>query len=154
MPSPESSFLYEIISGRELSFVNTSENITQQVQYEWDFDDNLSSSIPNPTHTFSSDGTYNVALSLTDQCGESQSSQEVIIETTSVIEDSMSSKISIYPIPTANSITIRSSIELNIRIVDSFTRTVHRDSHNGKDDIIVSLKNYPQGTYYLSLIHI
>ena len=151
LPTPESSFQYEVNSSREVSFENTSNNVTQQVQYEWDFDDNSSSSETNPTHTYTSDGTFTVSLSLSDQCGDSQSYEEIIIETTSVLENHMGSAISIYPNPTITSITIKSSIELKIEIINSLSMNIHNDNHNGEDDIVINFENYPKGTYYILL---
>jgi len=38
--------------------------------YHWDFDDGTTSNEQNPTHTFASEGTYNITLTVTDNEGE------------------------------------------------------------------------------------
>ncbi|MCK5261717.1 MAG: PKD domain-containing protein [Thermoplasmatales archaeon] len=39
------------------------------VSYEWDFGDGGTSTLQNPSHTFTSEGTYNVTLTITDNDG-------------------------------------------------------------------------------------
>ena len=39
------------------------------VSYEWDFGDGNTSTLQNPSHTFISEGTYNVILVVTDNDG-------------------------------------------------------------------------------------
>ncbi|KAA5536496.1 T9SS type B sorting domain-containing protein [Taibaiella lutea] len=46
-----------------VTFVNTS---TAAITYLWDFDDNTTSTLANPTHTFTDTGTYNVTLIATN----------------------------------------------------------------------------------------
>jgi len=57
-------------------FVNTSVNFTGSVyggepgfSWYWDFGDNASSTMQNPTHTYASIGEYTVTLSVTDSLG-------------------------------------------------------------------------------------
>ena len=50
----------------EATFTNTSISGTS---YLWDFGDGFLATTANPVHTFSSDGTYNVCLTVTNSCG-------------------------------------------------------------------------------------
>lgn len=43
----------------------------------WDFDDGSTSDLPNPTHVFTDDGTYNVTLTVTDEDGSTDVSSIV-----------------------------------------------------------------------------
>ncbi|MEM6342586.1 MAG: PKD domain-containing protein [Bacteroidota bacterium] len=44
-----------------------------KVAWLWDFGDGTTSALPNPSHTYTADGTYNVSLTVTDQNGCSSS---------------------------------------------------------------------------------
>lgn len=63
--SPIASFTYTI-TGFEVAFTNTSTIGT----YSWNFGDGSAvSTLASPTHTYTTDGTYTVTLSVTNACG-------------------------------------------------------------------------------------
>ena len=66
----------------EVSFNDASYDMDGYVNsWSWDFDDGDSSSQQNPTHTYSSPGTYLVNLTITDDDGESAKiSKEIAIK--------------------------------------------------------------------------
>lgn len=70
---PVSSFSFEVDSTayNTINFTNTSSNATS---YSWSFGDGNSSLLENPTHTFTTDGTYTVRLTARNSEGESSSS--------------------------------------------------------------------------------
>jgi len=73
-----SSFTYSETGGT-LSFTNTSEN---EENYAWSFGDGTMSSMENPTHTYATDGSYNVCLTVGNpECGLHTSCQAVLIQT-------------------------------------------------------------------------
>jgi PKD repeat protein len=49
----------QVITGTQIVFTNTSQNV---YRCEWDFGDGTTSTATNPTHTFSTPGTYDVNL--------------------------------------------------------------------------------------------
>lgn len=61
--------------GQSVAFSASASNDTdgQIVSYEWDFDDGSTATGENATHTFSSLGTYNVTLTVTDSGGATSS---------------------------------------------------------------------------------
>jgi PKD repeat protein len=61
--------------GQSVAFSVSASNDTdgQIVSYEWDFDDGSTATGENATHTFSSLGTYNVTLTVTDNGGATAS---------------------------------------------------------------------------------
>ncbi len=66
------------VNGSTATFTNTSQNATS---YSWTFGDGGSSTLSNPTHTYTADGVYTVTLSATGPCGTVTSTQTVTIAT-------------------------------------------------------------------------
>ena len=65
--------------------INFSNYSNIQSIASWNFDDgNVSSSI-NPSHTYSSPGTYNVSLIVTDNCGVDTTTQTIVVSNPPVI---------------------------------------------------------------------
>lgn len=62
----------------EVSFEDESFDIP--TDWSWDFGDGGTSSIPNPTHTFSAEGTFSVELTVSNQFGTSTATQQVTID--------------------------------------------------------------------------
>jgi PKD repeat protein len=58
--------------GQKTTFVNTSQDggdTNENVQYDWKFDDGVSSISINPAHLYSMPGTYTVQLRVTNSVG-------------------------------------------------------------------------------------
>ncbi|WP_235296985.1 PKD domain-containing protein [Portibacter marinus] len=72
---PNSNFTYSV-SGYTVTFDN---NTTNGLTYFWDFGDTNSSSAANPSHTYSSPGTYTVVLISENDCGSDSHSAVVTI---------------------------------------------------------------------------
>ena len=75
--TPTASFS-STTNGLQVDFTNNSTNADS---YEWDFGDSNSSSETNPTHTYAADGTYEVTLTATNECGSVTTSQSITITT-------------------------------------------------------------------------
>ncbi len=78
------------VNGAVASFNNTS---TGAATYAWNFGDNTTSTLANPSHTYTTDGTYTVTLTATNSCGSITTTQTVVIVTppTASFSSSMSS---------------------------------------------------------------
>jgi PKD repeat protein len=75
--APVAGFDYQA-NGLAVTFTNTS---TNGVSYSWNFGDGSDASTEaNPVHTYSSNGTYVVTLSVTNECGTVTVSQTITIE--------------------------------------------------------------------------
>ncbi|RMF24082.1 MAG: PKD domain-containing protein, partial [Bacteroidetes bacterium] len=61
-----------------VSFTNLT---TNEDGHSWDFGDGNTSTLNNPVHVYENDGTYTVALTASNTCGDSTYTQEVIITT-------------------------------------------------------------------------
>ncbi|MBE7442808.1 MAG: T9SS type A sorting domain-containing protein [Flavobacteriales bacterium] len=65
--SPNTSYTYIDNGNGNYTFTNNSSSVYNQ--YHWAFGDGYTSSTTNPTHTFSANGTYIVALTTNDSMG-------------------------------------------------------------------------------------
>jgi PKD repeat protein len=63
-------------NGTTVTFVNTSNNA---VSYGWDFGDGSNSTEANPIHTYTSDGSYTVTLTASNDCGSVTTTTTVTI---------------------------------------------------------------------------
>ncbi len=70
---PISNFVYSII-GNVANFTTASTGTLL-----WDFGDNSTSNLPNPTHTYTVAGTYTVTLTVTNNCGSETSTQTLVV---------------------------------------------------------------------------
>lgn len=71
--APEANFSYSptnISPGETVSFTDLSSDSDGSIaSWAWDFDDGTTSTAQNPDHAFSTDGTYGVSLTVTDDDG-------------------------------------------------------------------------------------
>ncbi len=63
-------------TGNTVTFTNTT---TSGSTYSWDFGDGNTSTQTNPSHTYSTAGTYTVVLTATNACGTQQSTQTISV---------------------------------------------------------------------------
>jgi PKD repeat protein len=61
-----SSFTYTNTGGGNVNFTSTSTGTTASSTYSWSFGDSNSSTVMNPSHTYSANGSFNVILKVTD----------------------------------------------------------------------------------------
>lgn len=62
----------------EVSFTDTSKN--NPISWRWNFGDGTTSTLQNPTHVFSPEGTYNVTLDVANVNGHSYTHQNIIVD--------------------------------------------------------------------------
>lgn len=62
----------------EVSF--TDESVDIPTDWSWDFGDGGTSDVPNPTHVFTSEGTFTVELTVSNPFGSSTATQQVTID--------------------------------------------------------------------------
>jgi PKD repeat protein len=74
-PLPVASFT-NTGSNFNYSFTSTS---TSTLTWSWDFGDGATSTLQNPTHTYTSNGTYNVCLIATSNCGSDTTCESIVV---------------------------------------------------------------------------
>lgn len=84
------------ITGGDVGF---SANASNATTYSWNFGDgSAAQTVPNPVHTYTSNGSYTVTLTITNNCGTTTLSDTVNMETVG-LEDDLMKNISIAPNP-------------------------------------------------------
>ncbi|MGB4931279.1 MAG: PKD domain-containing protein [Chitinophagales bacterium] len=73
---PEAAFSYT--GNPDVAFTDLSTNTP--TAWEWNFDDGFTSSEQNPSHTFTSNGTYNVCLTASNGAGGDVVCQNIVID--------------------------------------------------------------------------
>jgi len=106
---PVAIFNYSTASSPTIQFFDQSTNVPQV--WAWDFDDlGATSSLKDPTHTFSASGNYDVCLIATNNAGPSVPSCETVVIFPTGIHEVFINKLSLKPNP-ANQQALLSSKE-------------------------------------------
>ncbi len=66
-------------SSTNLLTVNFNNNSTGATSYSWDFGDGNTSTEENPSHTYDEDGSYEVELTATNDCGSVTTTETVVV---------------------------------------------------------------------------
>lgn len=75
--APDASFTYSVDCSGQVTFSDGSTDVPQN--WSWNFGDGNSSTMQNPTHTYASNGTYTVTLTVGNTIGNDVSTQTVTI---------------------------------------------------------------------------
>ncbi len=104
---PRATFTNTTISNQQIQFTNTSTNATS---YQWYFGDGDSSSSVNPTHQYSSGGTYNVKL-IASSCNKTDTfNKSITIAITSIHSTHETNTIMISPQPVHTILSLNQSV--------------------------------------------
>ena len=132
-------------------------NATDVTNYLWDFGDGNTSTEVNPTHTYTVSGTYDVVLTVTNDCGEERITQTVEVMITSVSDPVFLQSLALFPNPTEGQFVLiiegasEKALELNILNVLGQTISSERVSFNGYLRQEFDLSQQPAGVYLLQL---
>lgn len=67
------------VEGEDVSFTSSIETGDGTITYAWDFDDGGTSSDPHPTHVFADGGVFNISLTVSNYCSNSNRTTPVTI---------------------------------------------------------------------------
>lgn len=78
----------EVLSGPSGNFSTTTDELTAQFTsttnnvdtYLWEFGDGMTSSSPTPIHTYATNGTFTVSLTISNECGTEVFTQEITVQ--------------------------------------------------------------------------
>jgi PKD repeat protein/subtilisin-like proprotein convertase family protein len=121
--------------------------------YEWDFGDGNNSTEASPLHTYAEAGSYIVVLSVSNDCGTTVFTQEILFNSVSL--QAVSDYILIYPNPNTGVFTIDWSDSketiTNIKIYNTLGQTIGEYSTKTTTQIQIDLDHSASGIYYAEL---
>ncbi len=136
-------------SNGNVDFTSTS---TNDVTYEWSFGDGNSSTLENPSHTYSgSNNTYIVELIIysTDSCFSDTIIKTINIATTGIKDMNNKNNLTIYPNPAKDFIEVKTDLKYNsISIIDVTGKTVQQINSETKIDV----SHLTTGIYFIKAI--
>ncbi len=146
--TPATSFSYSV-TGADVSFTNSSSG---GGTYLWDFGDGSSSSLENPSHTYTASGTYWVVLTQINSCGTDVDSMEVSVEVSTGLTENAGSEIQVFPNPaTENCIIHANSVIVKAELFDSKGALVYQ-SRPDQSTTMIPVSDLPRGMYYIRII--
>jgi len=81
------------INGTVVTFTQTA---TQAVSYFWDFGDGSTSTLPNPTHTYATIGSFDAKLVVTNPCGSDSITQTIVTTVAAPMADFSADNDTVY----------------------------------------------------------
>lgn len=144
---PEALFNYTK-QNLQVEFTNLSENYDSLL---WDFGDGNTSSLENPIHEFTENGSYTVSLEVY-KCDSVDLYTETIYVENLSIEDFDTLSFSIYPNPTADILYIQvpeSAKTTSVQILDIQGKEIAKPANSDK----INVSNLNPGLYFLLIKH-
>ncbi|WP_111706996.1 PKD domain-containing protein [Lutibacter citreus] len=154
-PTSNCSYTVNPINNGEVTFTNTSTNATS---YFWDFGDSNTSTAKNPTHTYSTTGTYFVKLTSTNSFGTNEKTISVIVDNNTLgIDDEILSTFLLYPNPVSSG-AIKMNLpneieEFKITISSILGQELYGSKEKNRYNTIhsVDVSNYKSGIYFITV---
>jgi len=149
---PTAQFIYNYLGNGMVQFFNMSQNASA---FQWDFGDGNTSTDINPTHTYTSNGTYTITLIVSNPCGFTDTFTQTItitdLGTVDVATAQTNRTIIIYPNPIQEFIKVHigdehASKDLRFIIRDLTGKTLisTKITTSGQS---VDVSSLPAGTY-------
>jgi len=142
-------------NGAIVSFSNSSSNATS---FLWDFGDGTTSTQPNPAHTYSNDGAYNVTLTVTGPCGASNITHPVVISTVDTQTPDWIELFKLFPNPNNGLFNLemrgQAQDKLEFTLLNAEGQSVSRETLDFRTGALARTFDYrhlPAGVYKLNV---
>jgi hypothetical protein len=149
-PAADQASFTSNVNFLNVQFNNTSTSGTNA----WDFGDGNTSSATSPQHSYGLPGTYNVCLTITTACGETETCNTVTVdEDDSSIDENYANYVSVYPNPT-NSFVNFYITHPNVKslvVMDIVGKEVMTSNIVGELTQI-NIEGFSNGTYFYRLL--
>jgi Zn-dependent metalloprotease len=155
-PSPVSAFTAvpnNPQSGSPVAFTDQSTN--SPIYWSWNFGDNTTSTLQNPTHTYTNAGTYTVTLIATNCNGSDTTTFVITVTPNGVSEYVFNDEFNLFPNPFSASTTLLLSENLNpseltVQVTDLTGRTIISMQPNSRR-VEIGREGMSTGVYFLEI---
>jgi PKD repeat protein len=151
---PQSIFSFSDSGNGMLSFTDGSIDAST---WAWNFGDGSTSTLQNPTHSFSMNDTYAVCLTVTNSCNPHTSCQQIPVIVTGILPNE-TPELMVYPNPITEEFTVRldfhSTIDTDFVIHDALGKVVRSEKITGSlKPTTRSIKTavWPSGAYLINV---
>ncbi|MBE9468226.1 MAG: endonuclease [Bacteroidetes bacterium] len=144
---PISNFSY-VINGKTVSFTDKSSYGTS---FLWNFNDGFTNQSKNPIHSFSSYENYKVVYTVTNICGSTSSSQDILLKGNSINSIDENHNINIYPNPANNILTL--STDSNNESVEIYNIIGEKvlSFYKQNSTLQININNLKKGMYFIKI---
>jgi PKD repeat protein len=148
--APVAGFTTSAMPSMDVTFTNTSTNATT---YLWDFGDGTTSTLQDPSHTYTSSGNYTVLLIAVNDAGCDDTTAMVLQAQTNGV-DELTDDFIVYPNPVTDQFTIAGSLVKNVTMsCVTATGNVLFTQLLNADSTTVDVANLPTGLYFIELMN-
>ncbi len=159
LPQPAAVFTYTTLDGVTYNFIDQSTG-AQPMTYTWDFGDGSPfSTQQNPTHTYTTNGTYLVILTIQTPCGLDQYSLVITVTNVGLGEYATSVNLNVYPNPGSGifqiSIPGSGAGKFEFAVSDISGKILYQEEViSSKNDLShqLDLTEFANGVYYLRVM--
>jgi PKD repeat protein len=152
---PTGNFDSEVGNDGEVNFISTANNANL---IAWDFGNGQVSADQNPMTQYAEPGTYEVTLTLTNDCGDRVITEEVVVMTTSATEVLNNMNLRIFPNPSNGQFALlienANANQLTLELSDlrgSLIQTVELNNLSGTIQHDFNKQELTSGVYFLKI---
>jgi len=150
--APVSDFLVAI-QGESGAVQFTDQSTNDPTDWLWDFGDDNTSTMQNPTHAYAESGTYNVCLTAGNEFGSNEVCKEVSLVVTSLNNLPAGSALKVMPNPFDDQLRLRltnwNRPAAELLIYDATGRLQYRTEL--RDEVRINTTQWAPGTYSYQL---
>ena len=136
-----------------ISFTNTSTPATG-LTYNWNFGDATTSTLADPTHTYTANGNYTVTLIVTNACTSDTITKQIFVTGIGITEQMNGQTMIVYPNPANEFINVKAEGFVNgngkLSVYDASGRIVY-NTNMSSDFITIDLTALEAGMYIIEL---